>query len=197
MRKLRTDSIFPLAVLALLAGITFWLANALQQEPARRDGKTRHDPDFIVDNLTLRQMGKTGRLQYAMQASRMVHYPDDDSTEVTLPRLAYLEHEPVMRVSASTGTLSRDAKVVTLAGEVLAEREATPLRPALRVSTTELTVYPDEELAVTDKPVRIVQGASVITGVGMEADNRQATFLLKSKVHATIDRSKKNQANAN
>ncbi len=53
-------------------------------------------------------------------------------------------------------------------------------------ASSELTVYPDDELARTSAPVTLTQGRSVVSGVGMEADNLKRIFQLHDRVRATI-----------
>jgi len=45
----RPTSWLPLAVLALLVGLTLWLNQLVQAPLARADGKQRHDPDLMVE----------------------------------------------------------------------------------------------------------------------------------------------------
>ncbi|PJA57325.1 MAG: LPS export ABC transporter periplasmic protein LptC [Rhodocyclales bacterium CG_4_9_14_3_um_filter_68_10] len=186
--RLRTDSLFPLAVLALLAGLTFWLERITREEPPRSDGRTRHDPDFIVDGFDLRQFGESGGLHYALVARRMVHYPDDATTEASQPALSWFGAPATAHLSADRGRIDADGTRIVLTDNVEARREATARTPALRVMTSELTVLPDSGMAVTTAAVRIVQGASVITGTGLEMNREEGIVKLKANVRATLDR---------
>lgn len=185
---LRTDSLFPIAVLALLAALTFWLERITRPEAPRIDGRMRHDPDFIVERFDARQFGEDGALRYALAADRMVHYPDDGTTIATRPELSYFGDPGAPRLNADRARINADASVIVLIDNVEARREATGRTPALRLSTSELTVMPDQGLATTAAPVRIMHGLSVITGTGLELHNQDATAMLKSDVRATIRR---------
>lgn len=55
--------LFPIVLLALLAGLSFWLQSAVNVEESRRDGKLRHDPDAIVDNFTVRRFDADGQIK--------------------------------------------------------------------------------------------------------------------------------------
>lgn len=186
--NIRTDSLFPLAILAMLAGMTVWLERASQADDPRADGRHRHDPDFIVERFHVRRLDAAGTLRNSMSAAKMVHYPDDDSTELAAPALTYHARTPVSHVTARRGTVGKDAEVVVLEDDVVAWREATREAPQIRFTTTQLTVFPDDETARTDRPVRIVQGRSVITGTGLDIDNRSGITVLRSNVRASIDR---------
>ena len=71
-------------MLLLLAGLTLWLERTSQPENVV-SGKTRHDPDYIVNNFTIRRFDAQGKLFQTLSAKEMRHYPDDDSTEADLP----------------------------------------------------------------------------------------------------------------
>ncbi len=58
------SALFPLAILLTLSGLTFWLVHATELPEERRDGKNRHDPDYIIEQTKLRKLDTTGRLQW-------------------------------------------------------------------------------------------------------------------------------------
>jgi lipopolysaccharide export system protein LptC len=182
----RSYGLFPLAVLLMLAGMTLWLERATRLPDPRPDGRDRHDPDFIAENFTVRQLDASGNVKYAMSAQRMLHYPDDESTEVFEPRLTYLASPPAFHLQARRGSISKDGKMVVLRDEVKGRRQPGPSDPGMSFATPVLTVWPDEEVARTDAPVSLTHGASVVAGVGMDADNLQRTLRLRQQVTATI-----------
>ena len=57
----------------------------------------------------------------------------------------------------------------------------------MRVQTEYLQVFPDRDLARTDKPVIITEGDSRLSGVGMEFNNKTRQFALLSQVRGTFD----------
>jgi len=54
-------------------------------------------------------------------------------------------------------------------------------------TTSELTVFPNDEKAFTRSPVRITQGESWITGIGLQMDYRMQTYVLESKARALLE----------
>ncbi|MBI3053112.1 MAG: hypothetical protein HYY77_03525 [Betaproteobacteria bacterium] len=46
----RFTSWFPVVLLAAVAAMTVWLDRQVQPPAHSRDGKARHDPDYIVEN---------------------------------------------------------------------------------------------------------------------------------------------------
>jgi lipopolysaccharide export system protein LptC len=186
--RIRSHTLFPLLSLLALAAGTAWLERVTRIDAPRNDGRNRHDPDFTATRFTVRQLDQTGKLKYSLSAGGMVHYPDDESTEVSEPRLTYLASPPPMTLQARRATISKDGKVVELMDDVVGQRESDAKTPPASFRSSALTVYPDEEIARTAAPVTLTQGRSVITGVGMEADHMNLLFKLDGRVRATIHR---------
>lgn len=177
--------LLPIALLSLLAALTFWLDRATQAENNGRDGKHRHDPDYIADNFHVRRFNVEGALQHTLIAQKMLHYPDDDSTEVIAPRLTY-HRTPPARVSSIKAWLDKDGKHVKLDGDVRVIRDSIDDRPQTEIATSVLYVVPDDEFAHTDAPVTITQGLTVINGTGMETSNKTHISVLFGRVRGTI-----------
>jgi len=184
--KLDTQSLLPLVMLSLLAALTFWLDRAAQVEVRGNDGKTRHDPDFIVDQFTVRKFKPSGKLQYSLVAQKMLHYPDDDTTDISQPQLIYFGHPQQLRISAKRAAVGKDGDVVHLIDDVKVVRDAAPGDPQLTISTSTMTVYTEDEIASTKDPVTIRHGASIVRGVGMEINNLKQTTRLLSGIQGII-----------
>ena len=183
-----SSALFPLLLLLALTGLTYWLRLATEMPDPRRDGKHRHDPDYIVYDGTLRKIDATGTLRYTLTAKEIVHYPDDDSTDMINPHVILLKpKKPTMTMSADTGHVSRDGEQVDLYGNVRLHRAATPKDPETVGTTTQLTVLPDDEKAYTREPVLIIQGKSSVKGVGLQVDNRTQTYVLEAQARAVIE----------
>ena len=84
--------------------------------------------------------------------------------------------------------MTKDGEEVRLYGNVLVVREATHARPALRMETTYLQVFPKEDVARTPEAVVITEGASRLTGVGLDFNNRTRQLELKARVNGTFVR---------
>lgn len=187
----QVQQLLPLLILLMLAGLTMWLERATRIEERSSSGKLRHDPDVIVDNFTVRRLDETGMVQHTLSAKQLRHYPDDDSTELDAPDLIYRGKLSPTHVSAERGLLTRDGKEAILRDNVKVRREASAGNPEMTLATSVLNVYPDDEIARTDQPVHITHGRSVATGVGMVADRVKQTYILESRVKATLERTRR------
>lgn len=179
-------SLFPLALLALLAGLTFWLERATQTD-ASRSGKKRHDPDFIVDRFEVRRYAADGALQHTLIADRMLHYADDESSDVIAPRLTYHRQRPTV-VTSRTAWMDKEGDHARLDGDVRVVRAGADGGPETVIETSVLHVITDDEFAHTGAPVTITQGRSVIHGVGLTADNKTQVSTLSGPVRGTLYR---------
>lgn len=182
----RWHTLYPIVMIGLVAALTLWLNRAISFEPVRQDGKLRHDPDYIVDNLNGKRFDGNGKLQYSLLADHMVHFSDDESTDLTNPRLLHLGSGTPVRISAAHAALSKDGKVVTLNENVRLVRDATGSKPQMTLTTTTLTVLPDDEFASTTAPVTITHGNSVVHGTGFEYNNITAVAILKASVRGVL-----------
>jgi lipopolysaccharide export system protein LptC len=177
---------YPVLFLALLAALTAWIDQTVQPPPPVRDGSTRHDPDFIVDEFSATRMNPDGSLRHSVTGRRMVHFPDDNSTHVEEPRFVHYDYATApVRITANRALVSRNGENVYFIGDVLIKREAYADNDAMQLETEMLQVIPDRDLAKTDKPVTMTSGTSRVDSVGMEFDNRTRIVKLLSKVKVT------------
>jgi len=182
----RAGTIFPVALVAMLAALTFWLERLVEGTEGLSPPRDPGTPDFMIDNLKATKMTPEGRAEYSLAAAKMVHFPDSDRTEVEAPRLVQWRADaPPVRVSADRGTVSGDGKELHLSGDVLIVRDPAPGRGELRVATSYLQVIPDAEIARTPEHVVVTQDGSRLEGVGMEFNNKTREMELRSLVSGT------------
>jgi lipopolysaccharide export system protein LptC len=186
----RTASLFPLAMLVLLAALTFWLNRVIQGDNPR--GPQRHDPDYWVERFQVHRFDIDGRLQHTVVADKLQHYPDDDTTVVTTPHITY-HQQPPTEIFARTAYIGRDGKEVDLVHDVQIIRHgAVTEDPPTVLKTRTLKVFPDDEKGHTGDPVVITQGDSVLRGTGLDIDNRSGITLLHGRVTGTLHRNRIN-----
>ncbi len=172
MRKSRASNLFPLLLMLALAAASLWLERAVQTPEYDKSGKTRHDPDFIAEGFGVTKLGSKGKPEYTLSAERMLHYPDDETTDIEAPRLVQRSDSasPVV-IRADRGSISRNGEEARFYGNVVVVREAGRGQNELRVQTEYLQIVPDRDIASTDKAVLITEGKSRLSGVGMEFNN--------------------------
>lgn len=180
-------TLVPLLLAGLLAGMSYWLELATRPQTAGSDGKSRHDPDYIVKKFEVRRFDTDGALQHTLVADLMRHYPDDDSTVILAPRITYHRTLPTF-VSAREARLDSKGKHVELIDDVRLTRTGAAGKPDTVLTTTRLDAYPDDEIAKTSEPVSITQGQSNVNGSGMNVDNKSSIYVLEGPVRGVFFR---------
>jgi lipopolysaccharide export system protein LptC len=191
MRPDRASHLFPLLLMLALAAGSFWLERTVRAPERDYSGKMRHDPDFVVEDFGITKMSAAGAPEYTLSAARMLHYPDDETTDIVAPHLVQ-RHEnasPIV-IGADRGRVSKNGEEASFYGNVVVVREAGQGQDELRVQTEYLQIVPDSDVARTDKPVIITEGRSRLSGVGMEFNNKTRQFALQSRVRGTFDAGK-------
>ena len=185
--KLAAARLFPLMLMLALALLSFWL------DRAAREGEThtalrRHDPDYIVENFRVVNYDLSGVIESSLTARKMIHYPDDDSTELSLPRLVETKRDkPRTEVSAMRGALSQDGEEVFLYDSVLLQREATGSRSAMRIETSALHYVRNRSMLRSDRDVRITEERQMISGRGLEYDLDAERMVLRERVRGRFE----------
>jgi lipopolysaccharide export system protein LptC len=185
--RVPTTRLFPLGLMLALAALTFYLDRTVNEEdshPALR----RHDPDYLIVNFTTTTYNREGAAESMLSAARMVHFPDDDTTELTSPRVVQTKpDEPKMTVRADRGKLSRDGEDIYLYDNVVLEREAGAGQSAATLTTEYLQVVRDRSLLRTDREVKIVEETRALSGRGMEYNNDTRHFTLNADVRGRFE----------
>lgn len=185
--RLSTTRLFPLALMLVLALLTFWLDRAVREE-VTHPSQRRHDPDYLVQNFTSTSFNRLGLAETTITAAKMLHYPDDDSTELLSPRVVQEKPEqPRFTVRADRGVLAREGDEIFLYDNVELVRDPEDAHPPARMNTSFLHILRDRSIVRTDREVTIVEGPRSISGRGMEYNNDSRELVLRSDVTARIE----------
>lgn len=176
--------LLPLPLLGLL-GVTYWLDRQAQPDLAMPDNSKRHDPDAIVENFSAIRLNDQGTPRFIMAASKMLHFPDDDSTALEMPHLTSLSAErPAIYVIAKRGILSSKGDEVFLRGDVEILREASAQEDKFTLQTEYLHIIPDRDILISDRAVTVVEAHNTVYAIGLEMDNKARTLKLLSQVRS-------------
>lgn len=186
--KLSTTRLFPLVLMLALAALSFWLERTVRDEEGAHPSVRRHDPDYIVDNLSYARYNAQGMVESTLAAAKMLHYPDDDTTELIAPRVVQTKpDEPRMTMTAERGTLSQDGEEVFLYDNVLMVREGGPDRSETRMRTSFLHVVRSRSVIRTDRHVVVTEEDRELSGRGMEYHNNSQELFLRERVRGRIE----------
>jgi lipopolysaccharide export system protein LptC len=170
-------------ILALLLVLPFWLNQTPRAISPSQSSQLSRTPDYVVENFSAIRMDEDGVGRHILLGKKMVHYPDDDSTDLEQPRLINTEPgKPPMQVKADEAKMTSNGEDIYLSGNVTVVRNAGKGRAETTMATSLLHVIPDDDIARTDKPVVITETNAVIKAVGMEMSNRTGVTQLLSQV---------------
>ena len=179
---------FPLLLMLALAGLSFWLERTVREEEGVHPSLRRHDPDYIVDNLAHTRFNAQGVVESTLAAAKMLHYPDDDSTDLVAPRVVQTKpDEPRVTVTADRGALSQDGEEVFLYDNVLLVRDAGPDRPEARMRTSFLHVVRGRSVIRSDRDVVFTEEGRELSGRGMEYHNDSRELFLRERVRGRFE----------
>jgi lipopolysaccharide export system protein LptC len=179
---------FPLLLMLSLAGLTFWLERTVREEEGAHPSLRRHDPDYIIDNLKHTRFDATGAVESTLAAAKMLHYPDDDTTDLVAPRLVQTKaNEARVTVTAERGAVSQDGEEVFLYDNVLLVRDGSAERPETRMRTSFLHLVRARSVVNTDREVVITEAGRVLSGRGMEYHNDTQELFLHERVRGRYE----------
>ena len=189
--KLSATRLFPLMLMLALALLTFWLERTVREE-AVHPSLRRHDPDYVIDKFRRVSYDASGAIESTLSARKMVHYPDDDSTELSDPRVVETKRDkPRTTISALRGALSQNGEEIFLYDEVRLLREATRARPEVRIETDALHFVRPRSLVRSESDVRVLEDRRTLSGRGLEYDLDAGRMALHERVRAQFEPRKK------
>jgi lipopolysaccharide export system protein LptC len=179
----------PLAFAAMLALISGWLNQVAERPLVQDDAGFTHDPDYIVENFNAQTFDLEGRPYQFLSARRMIHYMDDDTSELDQPqfRLTRADRAPI-EVSARRGLIFGERDSIHFLDDVRATRSAKPGQAAFVLTGEHLRVVPDAGIMSSDKPVTLRQGESVIHAGGLYSDDHSKRLELTGGVRGLYEK---------
>ncbi|MCY1285650.1 Lipopolysaccharide export system protein LptC [compost metagenome] len=159
----------------LLAALGYWnIAPESSKTPLAEDPNA---VDFYATNTRSVQFQSDGKLQYEMTSDKVEHLKSSEVTLVSKPDLQlYRGTELPWHVKSQHAEVSPDGKQVELIDDVRIARTDAKNRPTV-ITSSRVTVFPDEEYAQTEQAVRIEAANGVTTANGMKA------YLKDSRIH--------------
>lgn len=180
----------PLMVIAILASMTLWLRLATEEGVIRPPGGD--GPDAIVENLRITRLTEDGSKHHLLVAKRLEHFQQDDVSELIKPVFVrQIENGASLRANAERGRLSKQRDEMFFYGNVVMIRSMGKSEPETRIQTDYLHILTDRDIVRSDKLVRISEGSSVLSGIGMEYENKTKHLALHSQVKGSYAKRKR------
>ncbi len=174
----------PLAMLLLLAALSFWIERSVQA-PATGTLANPTEPEGIMENFDALRTDPTGKPLYRLSANRLKHYTGSKRTELEAPHFVRINDEAgEVSAVAREGTVSPDGSEVDLRGDVVVERAARPGQSLMTLKTGRLLVFPERDQMRAPGAVDVRDDTLEVRAGGMEYDARQRMMKLTGRVNA-------------
>jgi len=173
------------AVLTALALGSFWVLEIMRRDLNNSLAAIpRSKPDYYLEKFNYVKMAVTGQPRYNIIGDKMVHFPQDDSFEITLPLITSLDPaKPTMTLRSKRARIEDNNSKVHMYVDVNANRAATSKSENMHLKTEYLLLLPDDDIAKTDLPAVLTMGESIMTGTGMIINDAIGQFQLLNDVH--------------
>jgi lipopolysaccharide export system protein LptC len=187
-RPAKLTSALPVIAMAALAGITWWLLQSqlpkIAPEPERP--KT-HVPDYFADNFSVSELDATGTTEYRLTAKSMIHYEDDDNSDLVTPAMRMFQPlKPTVTATSERGTVNGDVSIVDLYDHARILRAAGYGDPQMQADSVHFRILVNDDVIETEKPVKLQRGPSVMTADAMNYNNVTRVMKLFGTVRGAI-----------
>jgi len=172
-----------IGVLLLLAiSLSCWsiiASHPLHKNVFQNDPKTA---DAIMEDVIATVYNKLGEPSFKLTTPKMVHYPENDSTDITTPRVTLFRQSPQpWHIDADYAKTKNGITEILFWQNVNIHHAADTENPNTSLLTDALTIFPDQQIVKTDQPVVFTQPETTIHAVGMLADLNDNTIKLLSQ----------------
>lgn len=150
--------------------------------PAPSLKKTASLPDAFMENIKSTVMDKQGKPSMILVTPKMVHYTEDDTTDIITPELILYRKSPKpWYVTAKHAKATKGIENVDFWEDVTIHHAADETTPATVIKTNTLTVHPNKQTAETIDLITLVQPTLVVKAVGLFADLKSGDVKLLSQ----------------
>lgn len=183
----RVLELLPLAFMAALAALTYWLLQVSVTPPTPHTVPVEHKPDYTLVDFSIRSFDTQGSLRTQVSGQRLDYYPDTETVEIMQPVVRSLGRKATVSTTRAQRAVSnRDASEVQFFGKVQTVREGLAGELPLEFSGEFLHVWTDEEKLRSHLPVTITRGESVIRSNRLDYNNYDRLMQLSGKVDITL-----------
>lgn len=170
-------------VLGIVSLVTWWVAKSLMPAEELPYKPPLGQIDYYSYNLRRVVMDETGQAKDQLEAEKLIHYEQDNRTELTHPKMTlYTKKGPPWIIQAESANTMDNGEIVFLHGSVHVLRDADENGRAIHIETSEVRVKPDEQYAETDQWIQVASPPDTLTGVGAQVhfgDSLSYTVLSK------------------
>lgn len=133
------------AVLLLIAAASSWWLSRKAAEPqVFAPPVPRHVADYSVENFNTVALDEHGRPRYRLTGKRLVHYSDDDSSEIDEPYLVHYAEGGPVHARAAHAWIPGGATEIVMTGDVRVSRDHDPQRTGGEITAERMRIVLDK-----------------------------------------------------
>ncbi len=154
----------------LIIGITVTLSLQLEETSEKSERSAPPErADYFIRGARLSTLGLNGKLLYQIQAEEILHYPDRSAAMTDMTLHYQGGSAGIWQLHAGSGRIPPDGGKLELQGDVVI-RGQRPNEGITQMKMSEVQLFPEKGILLTESAVSIIEPGSLITAVGMEAD---------------------------
>jgi LPS export ABC transporter protein LptC len=145
--------------------------------------------NFVAHEVTVRQTGDDGKLQYRLEAERVEQRPEDNQVSVANLTAHYEAPDASpWKLTADHATLPEDGKLLQLRGTVRVTGQPPAASAPVTMATNSLDYDTQTQEITSQEIVDMQMGEQRLQGRGLQANIRLGTLRLETQVHGDITR---------
>ncbi len=137
--------------------------------------------DYYMSEFRSRKYDVNGQIEYTVTGDTLAHYPHNDRSEITAPRVELHREGAQWQIESNSGLFDTNPDLFTLNGNVIVKRQAVATDP-LTIRTDSLTVATESNEVSTDAKIEISAPTWQVRAVGLKSAIDQGKLTLLSDV---------------
>ncbi|MBK6295824.1 MAG: LPS export ABC transporter periplasmic protein LptC [Rhodoferax sp.] len=195
----RLSLYIPVVLMGVLALSTYWLVRSTPAlVPASAPGPARHEPDYVMQNFSVRTFDDSGRLKTEVLGTQARHYPDTDTLEIDAVRIrTFNPNGRLTTANAQRALVNGDISEIELSGKARVVRQSSvdtagAVMPELTYQGEFLHAFIDSERVKSHLPIQLTSGSDRFTADAMDYDNVDRVIALTGRVRSFLSAGRRN-----
>jgi lipopolysaccharide export system protein LptC len=173
---------FTSILLVLGIGLSSWSILTGKKADALKPTNSSKEPDAYMENVIATIFNKQGTPSMKIETPKMVHYADNDTTNISKPRITVYRQTPEpWYINSNFAKATQGIEQILFWDDVIIHHAHDINNPTTTMTTTSLTVFPNQQLAKTNEAITVSQPDSTLHAVGMFANMNDGTVKLLSQ----------------
>jgi lipopolysaccharide export system protein LptC len=166
-------------LLIIAVGLSIWSILISKKPLPLTTTTSQNRPDAIMENVTAIILNKEGAPSLKIEAPKMIHYAENDATDIQKPHITLYRQSPEpWYINSNYAKATQGIEQIFFWDHVVIHHPRDIANPATTMTTVSLTVFPSQQLAKTNDNVTLIQPDTIINGLGMLANLNDGTIQL-------------------